>query len=314
MILMKKNNSISHQKKPLKRESITLLLLAIPFIVAIFLFRYLPIFGWIYSVFDYKPGIPLSRTPFIGFERFALLFKEFDSIARVLTNTLTLSFLHLLCFPLPVILAIMITEAKGTKFKKLVQTVSTLPHFISWVIIFSLSIFMFSTDGFVNQFMMNLGLSNEPKNVMANPDAVWAFQTGLSIWKSVGWNSIIYLAAIAGIDTELYDAAEVDGAGRFNKILHITVPGIASTFLVLLLLNISYLLNAGSSMEQYLVFYNGIVADKIEVLDLYVYRQGLIVGDYSYATAVGILKTFVSIILLFTANLISKKIRGHNFV
>ena len=138
------------------------------------------------------------------------------------------------------------------------------------------------------------------------------FQTILNVWKVLGWNAIIYFAAIAGIDSELYDAASVDGAGRFHKILHITVPGISSTFFVLLLLQVSNMLSLG--IDQYLAFYNSMVADKILVLDLYVYRLGLITQDYSYATAVGIFKSLVSIILLFSVNGISKKLRGESLV
>lgn len=300
--------------KRFKKDGVYLFLLALPFVAAVFLFSYLPLAGWIYAFFDYTPGIPLSQTDFVGLEKFMDVVANGEDVLRVLRNTAVLSFMSILTSPLPVILAILLTEVKSNKFKKVVQTVTTLPNFIGWVIIFSLSFAMFSSEGLLNQILMDTGIISEPLNVLANEGNVWFFQTGLLLWKTVGWSSIIYLAAIAGIDSEQYDAAKVDGANRFRTILHVTVPGIVPTFVVLLLLSVGSLLNAGSSMDQYLVFYNTLVADKIEVLDLYVYRLGLVVNDYSFATAVGILKTIVSIMLLFTVNTISKKVRGESII
>lgn len=304
----------TNTKKRFNKDGVYLFLLALPFVIAVFLFSYLPLAGWIYAFFDYKPGIPLSKVPFVGLEKFTDIIANSDDVLRVLRNTLVLSFMSIMTSPLPVVLAILLTEVKSNKFKKIVQTVTTLPNFIGWVIIFSLSFSMFSSEGLMNQILMNIGLIQEPLNVLANEGSVWFFQTGLLLWKTVGWSSIMYLAAIAGIDSELYDAAKVDGANRFRIILHVTVPGVIPTFIILLLLSVGSMLNAGSSMEQYLVFYNSIVASKIEVLDLYVYRLGLVVNDYSFATAVGILKTVVSVMLLFTVNAISKKIRGESII
>ena len=218
----------------------------------------------------------------------------------------------LICSPLPAVFAIFLSELKSTKFKKIVQTITTIPNFISWVIIYALAFALFSTDGVVNNVLIGVGILQEPSNLLGNRDATWFLQTALNIWKTLGWNAIIYFAAIAGIDGELYDAASVDGAGRFQKILHITIPGITSTFFVLLLLQISNILALG--IDQYLAFYNSMVADKITVLDLYVYRLGLVTQDYSYATAVGILKSVISIVLLFSANGLSKKIRGQSLI
>jgi ABC-type polysaccharide transport system permease subunit len=222
------------------------------------------------------------------------------------------AFLGFLSSPLPVILAIFLNEVRNQPFKRIFQTVSTLPNYISWVIVFSLSFSMFSSDGVINSLLSLLHISDTPLNVMGNLDFTWYFQTLLGIWKGTGWGAIIYLAAISGIDDELYDAAKVDGAGRFRSIIHITVPGITPTFLVLLLLSVSNILSVG--FDQFLVFYNGLVADKITVLDVYVYRLGLVTNDYPYSTAVGILKTLISIILLFTVNNISKRIRGESLV
>ena len=295
-----------------QKEGLHLLLLALPFAAFVFAFSYVPLFGWIYAFIDYKPGISLMDSPFVGFKYFHILAQDWPTLARVLRNTLAMSFLGILCAPLPAIFAIFLTEVPSTTFKKIVQTTTTRPNFVSWIIVYSLAFNIFSIEGVFNQVMMNLGIISSPTNILANEDAVWFFQTALGIWKSIGWNAIIYFAAIAGIDAELYDAASVDGAGRFQKILHVTVPGISSTFIVLLLLSASNILSVG--LDQYLVFYNSMVADKIEVIDYYVYRLGLITNDYSYATTVGILKTLVSITLLFSINCLSKKVRGYGIV
>ena len=300
------------KRKALTKENIYLFVLTLPFITAIFLFSYLPLYGWRYAFYDYKVGIPLIQTDFIGVEKFILIFKHSKDILRVMTNTLSLSFLSLICEPLPAILAIMISEVRSTFYKKSIQTITTLPHFIGWVVIYSIAFLLFSSDGIVNEILLNIGLIDTPTRILQNEDVTWMFQTLLRVWKGIGWGAIIYLAAISGIDTQLYDAAKVDGAGRFRRIMHITVPGLTNTFIVLLLLNIGNLLNAGSGMEQYLVFSNPLVMDKIEVLDLYVYRKGLVTDDYAFATAVGMLKTFVSLVLLFTVNGVSKKIRGNS--
>lgn len=275
------------------------------------LFNYFPVYGWVYAFYDYKPGIPLSATPFAGLEHFREILMDSPDLLNSLINTLVMNFLNILASPLAIIFAIMINEVRSTKFKRFVQTLSTLPNFISWVLVFSLAFAFFSNEGFINMALNKLGLTTSI-NPLGNEDMTWFFQAGLTIWKTLGWSAIIYIAGIAGIDTELFDAAKVDGANRFRTIWHITVPGIMPTFLVLLLLSISNMLS--SSFDQYFVFYNPLVAGKIEVLDYYVYRMGILVGDYPLATAVGMFKTLVSVILLFSVNQISKKVRGHSLI
>lgn len=295
----------------LRKDGITLLLLALPFVLFTFAFSYVPLFGWIYAFFDYKPGIPLSHSTFLGLENFRSMLTD-PRMGPVLVNTLALSLLSIATAPIPMLLAILISEVRSGWFKRLVQTVSTLPHYISWIIVFSLAFSMFSTEGAVNSIMTKTGIGSPPVDVLGNYERVWTVQTMLLLWKGVGWSAIIYLAAIVGIDSEQYDAAKVDGAGRFRSIWHITLPSIMPTFIVLLLLSVSNLLSAG--FEQYLIFSNVMIADRIEVLDLYVYRLGLVTGDYSYSTAVGIFKTAISVILLFTVNFLSKKFRGQGIV
>ena len=291
-------------------EGIKLLLMAIPFILLIIAFSYIPLFGWVYALYDYRAGIPLSKAPFIGFSKFMLIFKNGDELLRILRNTLVLSSLAIFSTPLPVVFAIMLHEVKSISFKKVVQTTTTLPNFISFILVYSLFFAIFSYDGLFNNILKILGLPVNTIGVMGNNNLTWVFQWFVSIWKTFGWNSIIYLMAISGIDVELYNAAKVDGANKFKRIIHITIPGLFSTFLVLLLLQISNLLNNG--FDQYFVFYNALVAEKIEVLDYYIYKIGIRANDYSMATALGIMKTLISIMMLFIANSISKRFRSES--
>lgn len=297
----------------MKKKDYRLLFMILPLAVIIIMFYYVPLFGWSFAFMDYKPGIPLSKTPFVGLKFFELIVEDRANILRVVKNTLILSGLGLLFSPLPAMFAIFLNEIKFKKFRKLVQTTTTLPNFISWVIVFSLAFSLFSFDGVFNQLATKImGEGYEAKSILANGTSwvVWGFQTVLVLWKTIGWNAIIYVAAISGIDPELYDAASVDGAGRFKKILYITIPEIMPTYIVLLLLSVSNMLTVG--FEQYFVFKNPMVMDSIEVLDLFVYRIGITTNDYSYSIAIGILKTVISIILLAVVNKVSKKARGES--
>jgi putative aldouronate transport system permease protein len=299
------------KRKRISKDGAFLFLLSVPFIVFMILFNYFPIYGWVYAFFDYKPGIPLASTPFAGFAHFKDIFNAPDDLINALVNTLAMNLLNIGLSPLAIVFAIMLNEIRSTRYRKFVQTFSTLPNFISWVLVFSLAFALFSNEGLINTLLGKLG-SGKTIDPLGNENITWLFQAGITVWKGLGWSAIIYIAAIAGIDGELYDAARVDGASRFQTIWHITVPGLMPTFFVLLLLNISNMLS--SSFDQYFVFYNPLVASKIEVLDYYVYRTGIKVGDYPFATAVGMFKTLVSVILLFSVNFVSKKIRGQSMI
>lgn len=303
---------LTRRKKRITKNSLILFGIALPFFLLVLAFNYVPLFGWSYAFFDYKLGVPLFHNKFVGFEYFKLALTQAGGMGNVMKNTLVLSFLGIALSPLPVVFAIMVNEVRHAFFRKIVQTVTTLPNFISWVIVFSLAFTMFSIDGVVNHIAIKLGWIHQGYDYLGSSSIAWYFQTLLGAWKTVGWSAIIYLAAIAGIDQELYDAAKVDGAGRFRSIWHITVPGLMPTFVVLLLLAVSSMLSGG--FEQYFMFYNPIVADKLEVLDYYVYRVGIGSFDYSYSTALGIFKTVVSVILLFICNFLSKTIRGQSII
>ncbi|WP_258171141.1 sugar ABC transporter permease [Paenibacillus sp. R14(2021)] len=299
--------------KGINWNRLSLLLMILPFLILLFIFSYIPLFGWSYAFFDYKPGLGLLHSPFAGLKYFHLMvFEQGSELVRVLRNTFALSFLGILLSPLPVVFAILLNELRSKSFRKLVQTVTTLPNFVSWIIVYSIVVAFFSTDGVVNQLLMKLHWISEPTQMLSNSQGTWLFQTALGVWKSLGWSSIIFLAAIAGIDAELYDAAKVDGAGRYRSIFHITLPGIIPTFFVLLILSISNILSVG--FEQYFVFYNPLIADRIETLDYYVYRIGIATNDVSFGTAISIAKSIVSITLLFSVNYLSKKMRGQSII
>lgn len=301
---------IAKRNKRMDSGKITLLLMAIPCVIILIVFSYLPLAGWAMAFFDYKPGLKLLGTEFVGFKWFVFAFDD-PELSNVLRNTLVLSFLSLLSTPIAVIFAIFLMEMTNSRLRKLIQTISTFPNFISWILVFSFAYAIFAPgDGILNKVLLNLGWISEPLNPLANSDIVWYFQTAISIWKSLGFGAIIYIAAIAGIDQEQYDAASVDGAGRFTRMWHITMPGLIPTFITLLLLNIGGLLNTG--FEQYFLFQNGLTQSKIQVLDVYVYRLGITLNNYPMSTAIGMAKTVISIILLLSANYISKKLRNQS--
>lgn len=295
----------------LKRKWI-LLLMAVPFVIYIVMFCYVPLAGWILAFFDYVPGIPLMETEFVGLKNFKMAFAQSEDIIRVLKNTMAMYLLGLLFSPIPVIYAILLNEIQNKKFRRFTQTAVTFPNFISWIIVASIASSFFSTEGLINTIIQLFHEDAAVVNVLGNEDIVWIFQALLGVWKSFGWNAIIYMAALAGIDESIYEAARIDGAGRLGCALYITVPGLLPTFLIMTLLSISNFLSVG--FDQYFVFNNNLVADKIEVLDLYVYRLGIKLNSYSLATAIGILKSGLSVALLFSVNKIVKKFRGEALI
>ena len=315
MSVKKSETALAERIGRKKLRGIKYLLLAVPFLIYVFAFSYVPLVGWIYSVFDYKIGqkfLDFGSMVFVGLGNFQKLFTERSEVLRVLRNTLALSALGLLATHVPVVFAIMFNEIKNSKFKKIVQTATTLPNFISWIIVYGVAFAFFSVNGFVSVLMQKIGIQPPVMGILGDVDHTWVLQWILGIWKSFGWSAIIYIAAITGIDSELYDAAKVDGANKLQSILHITIPGIMPTYVVMFLLAVSNILSNG--FDQYFMFYNPMVADKIEVLDYYVYKVGFYINDYSYSITLGMLKSILGIVLLFTANALSKKIRGESIV
>lgn len=293
-----------------------LLLYASPFLLLILVFSYFPLYGWTYAFYNYRVGFSLSDSEFVGFKWFLSIINnpyQLDEIKRVMTNTFAMSLLGIATSIFPVIFAIFLVEIKTNWYKKLVQTLTTLPNFISWVLVYAIAFMLFSYDnGLINKIMIGLGFQDGNVNYLASGEYMWLKMTLWNVWKGLGWGAILYIAAIMGIDQELYDAAKVDGAGRVRLMWHITLPGVMPTFFVLLLLSIANFINNG--MEQYFVFQNALNKDTIEVLDLYVYNTSMVGNNFSFATAVSMLKSVVSVVLLFVANQCSKWVRGESII
>ncbi len=285
----------------------TLVMMSVPFLIWLFIFKYVPLWGWLIAFQKYRPGTGIWEQKWVGLSNFKFLFED-DGFSRVLRNTLAMSVINLvLGFFTAITLAILLNELRKILFKRFVQTISYLPHFISWVVAANIISDALSPDGgIVNQLLMWLGLIKQPVLWLGVGHYFWGILGVSEVWKNVGWNTIVYLAAMTMIDPAQYEAAEIDGAGRFQRILHITVPGLKPVIVILLIMNLGQLLETGFE-PQYLLG-NGMNLDYSENLDIFVLKYGIAMGNFSLATAAGIFKTVVSFILLFSANHIAKRL------
>ncbi len=311
----RKAERLSKYQNDRKRHGFKLFLLISPFLILSVLFSYLPLFGWVYAFYDYQPPIPLSESEFVGLQWFKMMVQnpaQLQTIGQVLINTFAMSGLNILTSFFPLFFAIALNEIRAKWFRNLIQTLTTLPNFISWVLVYAVAFAMFSTTGMVNELLQNLHVISEPIKFLDSDSHTWLKMLLWSLWKGLGWGSIMYLAGIAGIDPELYEAAQVDGANRFQQIIHVTIPQLLPTYFVLLMLSISNFLNNG--MDQYFVFQNAFNTKHIQVLDLYVYNVGMGNNSLSYATAISMLKSLVSVGLLIVVNWLSKRTRGVSIV
>jgi ABC-type polysaccharide transport system, permease component len=281
-----------------------LYLMILPGLLYFVIFKYLPMYGLIIAFKDYKPFAGINGSEWVGFKHFDRLFTESD-FGTILTNTLVLFGLNLVFFfPIPIILSLMLNEVRLTFFKRIFQTIIYLPHFMSWVIIVSIGYVMLTMDGgIINEFIASLGF--EKINFLLSPE--WFRPTYIIqvIWREAGWGTIIYLAAIAAIDPQLYEAARMDGAGRLRQIWHITLPAIRSVIIVLLILKIGDVLELG--FEHVYLLLNSMNRDVAEIIDTYVYTAGLRQGQFSYSTAVGFFKSLVGLVMVVIANRLAKK-------
>ena len=283
-----------------------LALMSVPMFLYICLFNYSPLWGWITAFMDYKPAVPLFENDWVGLKNFEWLFSRTEFIGAI-RNTFAMAAINLVFgFVFPILLALFLNEIKSLRFKRTVQTVTYLPHFLSWVIVVGLAQNILSSTGAVNQLILSLGLSKTPIFFLGEGRYFWWLVGGINVWKECGWNAIIYLAAMSAIDPALYEASEMDGAGRFKKMLHITLPGIRSTFMVLLIMNIGYLMEAGFEI-QYLMGQN-VVMDWSQTIDIFALKYGITKGQYSRAIAAGIFKSIVSIALMVSANITAKRL------
>ncbi len=288
--------------------------MVLPGIAFMFIFTYIPIYGLVIAFKSYTVVDTIKDAPWVGLENFRIIMND-QFFWESVVNTLGISLLKLLCgFFIPIVLAIMIFEVKSGPFKRVVQTVSYLPHFLSWIILGGMLISWLSTSGLLNQVLEGVGII-EPgagPNYLLDADKYWWIAVLSDIWKEAGWGTILYLATMSRIDPTFYEAARMDGANKLKQIWYITIPMLKPIISLNLILNVSGLL--GSNLDQTLVLMNSQNQAKSEVINSYVYRMGLAQGDFSYATAVGLGISVVSVILLFVANQATKKMNDNQSV
>ncbi len=302
---MKKTKSIS-KNPPIRfnwQKNWQLHLMLLPGMLLLILFKYVPLNGILIAFKDFIPRKGIFGSPWAGFENFEYMFRLPDT-TRILWNTLKIAVLKILInFPIPILVAILLNEVRGKHFKKSVQTIIYLPYFISWVILSGMILDIFSLEGVVNQM---IGLSGaDPVFFMGDKKAFVGLLVGTDVWKNFGYGTVVYLAAITGVDESLYEAARIDGANRFQQILHITLPGIAPIVMLMMILNLGNVLNAG--FEQIFNLYSPRVYETADIIDTFVYRISLVEANYSLGTAVGLLKSVVSFILIVSSYKLANK-------
>lgn len=290
--------------KEMKKQKVLILWSLVIMIYGV-IFCYLPLGGWIMAFQNYKPKDGLLHSTFVGLDKFKQLFSD-DTFIRVIRNTLAMGVINLIVtFVAAIVFAILLNEVKSNGGKKTVQTISYLPHFLSWIIVTGILHDALSSSGIINELLLKFHILDQPLNFFAHPKYFWPIVAFANVWKETGWNAIIYLSAITAIDPSLYEAANMDGAGRWARIRYVTLPGIKPTIMILLLMNVGNVLNAGFEI-QYLLG-NGLVKSVSETIDIYVLKWGISQNDFSIGTAAGIFKSFVSIVLIVIANQIAKK-------
>ncbi|PWW44991.1 carbohydrate ABC transporter membrane protein 1 (CUT1 family) [Paenibacillus pabuli] len=286
-----------------------LYLLSVPGILYFFLFKYVPLFGSIIAFQNYNIFKGITGSDWVGLGHFQKMFSHYDFL-RILNNTLLLGLYDLvIAFPVPILLAILLNEVRMIVFKRLLQTIVYMPHFLSWVVISGIFMGIFSMDaGVVNKALGFLGM--QPIYFLGEDSYIRSILIGSGIWRDSGYGTIIFLAAIAGINPDLYEAAEVDGAGRLKQIWSITLPSLLPTIMILLLLHIGKFLDLG--FERVFVFLNPLNLESGEILDTYIYKAGLLSQQYSYTTAIGLFKSVVGLMLVLLGNFFSKKTTGES--
>ncbi len=285
------------------RQNRTLYLLVLPVLLFYVLFAYKPMYGALIAFKDYTPALGFADSPWVGFDNFK---RFFDGIyfGRLMKNTILLSFYNLIFgFPAPVILALLLNEVRNQKFKRLTQTITYLPHFISMIVVAGMITNFCMTTGVINDIIAFFG--GEATPLLQNPKYYRTIYVVSSIWQQVGWGSIIYLSALAGVDSQLYEAAAIDGAGKWKQMLHVTLPGIAPTIVIMLIMKIGQLMSMGH--EKTILLYNPSTYETADIIASYVYRVGLIDQDWSYSTAIGLFNSVINLVLIILANRFSKK-------
>ena len=288
--------------------------MVLPAFIAILVFKYSPLYGWGMAFFRYRPGQNIFSGKPLGFSMFSDFLYEMQNSWHVVRNTLGINLLTVLInLTLAVLFAIMINEIRAIKLKKAVQTITFFPYFISWIITYQIfTVFFSAGSGLFNIVMVRLGLIKTGIDFLGDPKLAWPLILMANAWKYTGYNTVIFLSAIAGIDAELYEAAQIDGATRLQRILRITLPLLMPTLSVLVIMNAGWIFS--SNFEQFFLFTNLANLKGMEVFDMYIYRYGLKLLNFSYATAVGIIKSFASIAMLLIANFISRRVAGRSII
>lgn len=290
-------------KKMRKQKS--LIFMSLPFVIWLFIFCYIPLFGWIMAFQEFTPITGILDQKWVGFYQFKKLFSD-PMFYQALKNTLGMGGLGLIFGTVSSIMfALLLNELRFKKFKKLTQTVSYLPHFVSWVIVANIVRMVLSQTGILNQVLLALGITENPLQFLSVSKYFWWIVTFADVWKEMGWNAIIYLAAMTSVDVSMYEAARVDGASRFQQMIRITLPAIKPVVIILFIMSIGNLINIG--FEKQMLLGNNVIKDATLVLDKYALDYGIGLFRYSYGTAIGIFKSVVSLVLVFTFNRIAKK-------
>lgn len=282
-----------------------LFLMAIPCIILVCVFYYGPLYGWLMAFVKYKPSKGVFGSEFVGLYYFKQFFSDPD-VGIILRNTVVMSAMNIVAHSiLPLLLALMINEAYNKYFKRTVQTLTYLPHFISFVVVSNIFLELLGTEGPVNEALLNLSLVETAVKFWQEPSWFWLLVTIIRAWKEVGWDAILYLSALAAIDETQYEAASIDGCGRFRRIWHITIPNLLPTVVVLWILNMSGIFSA--SFDASYMLGNSVTAGVAEVIETYVYKMGISMGMYSYSTAISLLQTVIGFILVWLTNKLSQK-------
>lgn len=286
--------------------------MALPGVIWMIIFNFIPMYFIVIAFQRYNVARGVFRSRWVGFDNFIEFFSD-ERFWLVIRNTFGLNGLRLIVgFPLAILFAILLNEVSQIRFKRIVQTITYLPHFLSWIILGGIMYEWLSDTGFFTELLLSLGLLRERMNLIASKELFWPILITSEIWKELGWNAIIYIAAIATIDPSLYEAATIDGAGRFGKIVHVTLPSIRGTIAILLTLAIGNMLS--SNFEQLFVFHRSVLYDVVDVIDIYAYRVGIENGRLSYATAIGLFRSVFALGLLLTANSVSKRLTESSLV
>lgn len=282
-----------------------LVLMSLPFVLYIILFKFVPLWGWTMAFQNFKPAKGFFDQQWVGFAKFAFLFKDKEFLLS-LRNTIGMSLISTaLGYITAITIAVLLNEVQFIGIKRFTQTVSYLPHFLSWIIVTGLVANVLSVeDGILNNILLFFGLIDKPVQWLATPRYFWPIIGWSYVWKEVGWNTIVYLGAMTAIDPNLYEAAEIDGCGRIRKIWHVTLPGIKPTIIIMMIMSAGHILDANFEMPYFLK--NGMIEDVASTIDIYVLKYGFKQFDFALATAAGIFKNVVNILLLLVANFIAK--------